>query len=183
MLITYIQGHSSRQHTDAYFQGQKSDRVGGWSRLFIPLGYSSSGSTEMPKSSIVWPHSSNAIVPSGSDCATLCYARGTNMCMCVCVWFGCVCTLVCLCCILVSLCQSVQCFYMTVSMCVWACFHPHRACLHFLKVRFSLVMTTMQQGKCNPNVTPFSDTVALQSSSRSQQTATEEGEKNSFLVF
>lgn len=36
------------------------------SRLFSLLGYSSSGSVQMPKSSIVWPHSNKTIVLSGS---------------------------------------------------------------------------------------------------------------------
>lgn len=85
MLITDILVHSNRRRTDAYCQGQRSECVGGWSRLFSLLGHSSSGSIQMPKSSIVWPHSNNTIVQSRSHCATHCNAGVTTVCVFVCV--------------------------------------------------------------------------------------------------
>lgn len=87
MLITDILVQGSRRRADAYCQGQRRECVGGWSRLFSLLGLSSSGSIQMPKSSIVWPHSNNSIVPRGSDCATLCcvFAVRTLLPVCLCV--------------------------------------------------------------------------------------------------
>ena len=85
MLITDILVHSNRRRTDAYCQGQRSECVGGWSRLFSLLGHSSSGSIQMPKSSIVWPHSNNTIVQSRAHCATHCNAGVTTACVFVCV--------------------------------------------------------------------------------------------------
>ena len=157
MLITDILVHSNRRRTDAYCQGQKSECVGGWSRLFSLLGHSSSGSIQMPKSSIVWPHSNNTIVPSGSDCATLCNAGVTTVRMYV---------LVCLCSVLVALCVSIiiwtcVCVPVFVALCV--CIPA--ACVCISRSRgFALLATTMhpviemQKGKRSLNLTLFSGT-------------------------
>lgn len=114
MLITDILSRGNRQHTDAYFQGQQSGCVGGWNRLFSLLGYSSSGSIQMPKSSIVWPHSNGTIVQSRSDCATVttvyvCFC--VHLSVCVLFWWYCVCV----CVQLYHVCVRVICAY------AWCC--------------------------------------------------------------
>lgn len=135
--MTDILVRSNRRCTDAYCQGQKSECVGGWGRLFSLLGYSSSGSIQMPKSSIVWPHSNNTIVPSGSDCATLCNAGVTAVC--VCLSASCFGGIVCECSALlygrVSVCLCVRecvcvCAYVCVALCVSS---PSSMRLHFPK--------------------------------------------------
>lgn len=121
MLIMDILVHSNRRRSDAYCQGQRSECVGGWSRLFSLLRHSSYGSIQMPKSSIVWPHSNNTIVPSGSDCAAA-------------TVFACVCTLlsVCLCSVLMALCVSII-IWTCVCLCGIVCLHPSSMRLHFSK--------------------------------------------------
>lgn len=128
MLITDILVHSNRRRTDAYCQGQRSECVGGWSRLFSLPGHSSSGSIQMPKSSIVWPHSNNTIVPSGSDCASLCNAGVTTARVCLCG----VCTFlsVCLCSVLVALWVLL---YEWVCVRGIVCLRPSSMRLHFPK--------------------------------------------------
>lgn len=111
MLITDILSHGNRQHTDAYFQGQKSSCVGGWNRLFSLLGYSSSGLIQMPKSSIVWPHSNGTIVQSGSDCATV---TTVYVCVCFVLVVLCVCVFSCI----IWVCKSHLCVCVVLCVCI-----------------------------------------------------------------
>lgn len=107
MRITDILVGSNRRCTDAYCQGQRSECVGGWSRLFSLLGYLSSGSIQMPKSFIVRSHSNNTIVPSICVClvcvfaliclSLLCFVQESlvllyarlSLCLCVCIVCAC----------------------------------------------------------------------------------------------
>lgn len=99
-------------------------------------------------------HSNNTIVPSGSDCATLCNAVVTTVCVCVLVClsarcFGCI----------------VENYYTDVCVCVclWHCASASSSMrLHFLKQGVFSAGATMppvikiQRGECSPKVTPFS---------------------------
>lgn len=163
MLIMDILVHSYRRRTDAYCQVQKSERVGGRSRLFSLLRHSSSGSIQMPKSSIVWPHSNNTIVPSGSDCATLCNNRVVVVvCVCVCVWMWCVHSCLFVCAVFWWHCAwAVLCGHVCVCLCGIVCLYPSSMRLRFPKQGvFSAVDNNVPShwnaaGQMQPKLDPF----------------------------
>lgn len=79
------------------------------------------------------------------SCSLQCQ-RNKSVCV---VW---VCALVCLCCVC---CHRARVFRVIIWICLFVHVSiPGHVCI---SLRFSLVVTTMQRGKCSPNVTPFSD--------------------------